>query len=197
VVAAARDIILLYSHMSICQALSEKHTRGSTGEGSAMPPTMPATRDAFPQSNHGLASGSGISSSLKGSPLPASHLGGWDGQRNSSARSHVTEFEELEQFVLSLAHKSGLHKVGDSIRLFPCGGSAVLGIRQASTRRQRGTGMRYTHRAARDIGRTSLGHRSVRGRVLDRATGRGHAGAVQRCLRERYNGALGYLNRAP
>ena len=41
-----------------------------------MPPTMPATRDAFPQPTEAVASRSGISSSLKGSPLPTDLLGG-------------------------------------------------------------------------------------------------------------------------
>src|SRR5262249_22281481 len=79
VVAAARDIILIvfpYQHMSIPER--ETHSREQR-EGSAMPPTMPATREAFPQSIAALASGSGISSSLNGSPLPARLLVGWDG----------------------------------------------------------------------------------------------------------------------
>ena len=196
-VAAARDIILVifpYEHMSSPEreTHSREHRGGvshaahDAGDARRLPAIQPRPgiwkRYFVLAERLALADGS---------------TWGCDHQRNSSARKPLTEFEGLEQSVLLLAHKSGLHKVGDSIRLFPCGGSAVLGIRQASTRRQRGTGMRYTHRAARDTGRTSLGHRSVRGRVLDRATGRGHAGAVQRCLRERYNGALGYLNRAP
>ena len=86
-----------------------------------MPPTMPATRDAFPQPTEAVASRSGISSSLKGSPLPTDLLGGCDHQRNSSARKPLTEFEGLEQSVLLLAHKSGLHNAAELDPTIPVG----------------------------------------------------------------------------